>query len=167
MANSNGKLYITISDERGVGGAAISGNVDNGLINNNPELKDGNLATRYAEHELFHLVKQAAQQAVNFQLSNIGNFTGNYIRQEEVNQLRQGASDIMNIGTSTFAGFATAGPIGAVAGFVAGATSVISGAIYSDLSAKVSYAKTNFSISQLRERAGLNATYDGSRGTEN
>lgn len=166
MANNNGKLYITISDERGVGyGVGNLGGTNGG--NQPAESKDGSIITRYAEHELFHLAKRTVQQAVNYQLSNIGNFTGNYIRQEEVNQLRQGVSDLMNVAVSTFAGFATAGPIGAVAGFVAGATSIVSSAIYSDLSAKVSYAKTNFSISQLRERAGLNATYDGSRGTEN
>jgi len=167
MANNNGKLYITISDERGVGSSA---GIDGGTLGAGKqqiESRDTNLITRYAEHELFHIVKQVAQQAVNYQLSNIGNFTGNYIRQEEVNQLKQCASDIMNVGMSTFAGFSTAGPIGAVVGFVAGVTSVVSSAVYSDLSAKVSYAKTNFSISQLRERAGLNATYDGSRGTEN
>ena len=72
----------------------------------------------------------------------------------------------MNIGMTTLVG-AKYGPAGAVIGFVVGATSVISGGIFDDVSNRMENAKNNFNIEMLRERAGLNTIYDGSRGTEN
>lgn len=160
MADKN-KLYITISDERGGGGTIPTPKPDA-----SKEKKERDTLGRYIEHEMFHLVKSQATQSVNFALSNIGNFTGDYITQRKVNEAKQSASGIMTIGVSTIAG-AKYGPWGAAIGFVVGAVSVISGGVFNVISNSVENAKENYNISQLRERAGLNSIYDGSRGTEN
>ena len=156
---ANGKLYITITDDREGG---------NGTPTPNPvgsEKKDDTLG-RYVEHEMFHLVKQQALQAVNYSLANIGNFTGNYTTQRKVNEAKQVISGVMRVGMSTIAG-AKYGWVGAVVGFVAGSASLVADTAYSVNSDYIENRKSNYEIQQLRERSGLNAAYDGSRGTEN
>lgn len=163
MASYNNKLYITISDKRGDGNSipTPSSSSDNKDKND----KD-NLLKRYAEHEMFHLVKGTAIKSVNYAISNIGNFTGDYIRQREVNVSKQMISNVMSIGMSTLAG-AKYGPVGAIVGFVAGVSSIAIGSVFEDISNRAEITKNNFDISQLRDRVGLNTIYDGSRGTEN
>lgn len=160
MADKN-KLYITISDERGGGGQIPTPKPDGAK----QDQKDNALG-RYAEHELFHLVKNSAVQAVNFSLANIGNFTGDYITQRKVNEAKQAVSGLVSIGMSTIAG-AQYGWVGAIVGFAVGTISTVSSGIYQDITNRVENQKLNWSISQIRERSGLNSVYDGSRGTEN
>ena len=165
MAENN-KLYITITDKRGDGGSGIPTPSPSDSSSAKKEQDDDSLLKRYVEHELFHLVKGTATKAVSFSINNIGNFTGNYIKQQEVNEIKQGISGVMTIGMSTLAG-AKFGPWGAVAGFVVGVSSIVANTIFDDISNRANNAKNNFEISMLRERAGLNTIYDGSRGTEN
>lgn len=173
MASNNEKLYITISDNRGQTSGASgkptpnSQSLDKAILNNLADEKfDNSLLGRYAEHQLFHTVKGATMKAVNFSISNIGNLTGDYIAQKNVYYVKEAISNIMNVGMTTLAG-AQFGPVGAVVGFVAGVSSIVVSGIFDDISNRVEIAKNNFNISMLRERAGLNTVYDGSRGTEN
>ena len=168
MAEQDNKLYITISDKRGEGGGKPVPQDDNNEVtseNTVREQEDG-LLRRYIEHKMFHLAKSTATRTVNFAISNIGNFTGDYITQKDVNYAKGVVSNLTTIGITTIAG-AKYGPVGAAIGFVAGTTSIISNAIFDDISNQVQISKSNYSIGQLRDRVGLNTIYDGSRGTEN
>ena len=156
-----GKLYITISDERGNGTPGVS----NGTKKDNDVQKE-NLLSRYIEHEAFHIVKQQTMKAVDFSLGNIGNFTGDYITQQKINDMRSNLSSLMAIGMTTLAG-AKYGVVGAVIGFSVGAISQVSSGIYETIEKTTANKKQNYEIAQIRDRAGLNSVLDGSRGTEN
>lgn len=168
MAGQDNKLYITISDRRGEGGGKpVPQDENNEATSENAvrEQQDG-LLRRYVEHEMFHLAKSTATRTVNFAISNIGNFTGDYITQKEINYAKGVVSNLTTIGMTTLAG-AKYGTVGAVVGFVVGAASVVTNAIFDDISNQVQISKTNYNVEQLRDRVGLNTIYDGSRGTEN
>lgn len=160
MADSN-KLYITISDGRGEG---------NGTPTPQPEgaqkKDDDNILGRYVEHQVFHLVKQQATQFVNFSINNIGNFTGDYIAQRQISVAKQAVEKLAGVAMTTIAG-AKYGWVGAIVGFAVGVTGTVASGIYDTIQSDKEMNKTNYSISQLRERAGLNSVQDGSRGTEN
>ena len=160
MANKN-KLYITISDERGGDGPTPTPQPGGA------KEKDSNALGRYVEHQMFHLVKRQATQAVNFAISNIGNFTGDYIAQRKVNVAKQAISGVMQVGEATLAGAGVGGWVGAIVGFVLGGLSLVADSVYGEMQNQTNNAITNLEIAQLRDRAGLNTVYDGSRGTEN
>lgn len=166
MAES--KLYITISDNRsgqkgGQDGYATPTSGNKGDKKDN----SGNAATRYAEQQLFNLAKQTAVQSVNFAISNIGNLTGDYIAQRNVGVAKQSISGVVSVGMSTVGGASVGGWVGAIVGFSVGVVSLIGSSVQSEIQNRLDTAKQNLEIAQLRDRAGLNATYDGSRGTEN
>ena len=170
MAGNNSKLYITISDDRGNGSQSTPTKQSSGGTGGNNSGKqiaeEDNAVFRYAEHEMFHMAKNLATQSVNFSMNNIGNFTGDYIAQRRVNEMRQAASGIVSIGMTTLAG-AKYGLTGAVVGFLVGTYSMLTGSVFEVIVNQSQNAKANYNISQLRQRVGLNSIYDGSRGTEN
>lgn len=159
---AGGKLYITISDERGGGSGTPTPKPDGAK---DKKINDDAIG-RYVEHEMFHLVKNQATQFVNFSLNNIGNFTGDYIAQRQVNATKQAISGLMNIGMATIAG-AKYGGYGAIVGFAVGVISQLSSSVYDVVLNNVEVQNINYEINQLRQLAGLNTTKDGSRGTEN
>ena len=154
------KLYITISDERGGGTPTPKPE------GSKSKDKESDTLGRYIEHEAFHLVKSQVTKEVNFSLSNIGNFTGDYITQRKVNEAKQLVDGLVSIGMTTLAG-AKYGVWGAVAGFVVGTIGQLSSGFYDNITNQAENAKVNYDMSQLRNRAGLNTVFDGSRGTEN
>ena len=158
------KIYISISDNRGKGGSGTSTPVREDVIE---KQEDENLILSYAGHKLFDLTKQQVEKAIDYSLSNIGNFTGDYIAQRKVNEMKSFISGVARIGASTWAGLSVGGGAGAVVGFVVGAVSTVSSAIYSDKTNRIENQKINYSIEQLRQRAGMNSLIDESRGTLN
>lgn len=162
------KLYITISDNRSGHAGAQDGDATPTSGNKGGKKSDnGNAASRYAEQQLFNLVKQTAVQSVNFAVSNIGNLTGDYIAQRNVSVVKQAVSGVMSVGMSTAGGAAMGGWVGAIVGFSVGVVSLVGSSVQSEIQNRLDTAKQNLEIAQLRDRAGLNTTYDGSRGTEN
>ena len=159
MAEKN-KLYITISDNRNGSSTTPNEKTDN-------EQNKESVIGKYAEHQLFHLAKQTAIKSANFAISNIGNLTGDYITQRKVSEVKQAVSGLMSIGISTVGGAAVGGFFGAVIGFTVGVTSLVVDTVQSEVQNRIDNTKTNLEIATLRDRAGLNTVYDGSRGTEN
>ena len=163
---SDGKIYIVITDKLPTESQAQVSSVS---ANNKSNASGGgnDILKHWAKSRLISEVDHLGMTAVNYQLSNIGNFTGDYIAQTNVNNALNAAHTLMGIGGSALAGFMVAGPIGAV---IAGSISVINSGVNSALSIhsnKIQNQKTNYEIEQLRRRSGLNTTLDGSRGTEN
>lgn len=165
--NENNQLYITITDKRGEGGGGtIPTPTPTSTSSVKDDEKNDSLLRRYAEHEMFHLVKGTTVKAVNYSISNIGNFTGDYIEQKQINEIKGVVSKLTTIGVSTLAG-AKYGIVGAAVGFAVGVGSVFVDYIFDDMSNRNSIARNNLNIRMLRDRVGLNTIYDGSRGTEN
>lgn len=114
---------------------------------------------RMATTSLFvHAGISNVRQSVQFGLANVGNFTGNYVLQENINQ----ALETLN-GVSTIA-------MGAVSGGWAGAViataSVALRSVTKEISRRIQYENQDINASMMRQRSG-NALNDGSRGTEN
>ena len=158
----DGKIYITISDKRFGKNKAEADEQNN--IDKEKEKKEPTLKS-FAQHKFFNLIESQAKQAVSYTIGNIGNFTGDYIAQQGAATAMSFISDLTDIGMSIAAGskFGVPGMI------VAGAVTVISkvgNTAYSVYSGWVETSKRNRAIDQLRTRAGLNGTNNGSRGTD-
>jgi len=156
---SDGKIYITISDTRTgevLGGTNIQVPKAPKSENNENVLKD------FAKHQFFNLIESEAKQMVNYSLSNIGNFTGDYNAQREVNFGLSALGFVRSLGMGAIAG-AQYGPVGAAIGV---GVMAISQTINFGLqlhSQNLEIRKQNYSINQLRQLSGLDGLTNGSR----
>lgn len=166
MDENDGKIYITISDKRfgrnepDTPTLTTPGQADK-------EKDKGNPLADYAKHQFFSLIKSQATQAVNYTISNIGNFTGNYVSQMHTQDSVNLLNTLINYGTSAYAGFKMTGsPIGALV--AVGIQAIGSGITKVEelYAGYVQNARQNYAIAQLRTRAGLNSNNNGSRGTD-
>lgn len=163
MATNDGKIYITISDRR-FGSNKVEADEQQ---KQDKEKEKSNPLADFAKHQFFSLIKQQSMQAVNYTISNIGNFTGDYITQEQMQNSMQIISSMMNLATSAYAGFKMTGSV-AGAAIAVGAQVIGTGInrVEQLYAGYVANARQNRAIAQLRARAGLNSTNNGSRGTE-
>ena len=165
MADYQGKkIYIVITDQRpdsnGTGGASTGSNADN-------DKSERNQLKKYAEHQFYNFIKSESQTAVNYTINNIGNFTGNYQTQREMQNVVGHSSRLVSLGESIIFGASIGGLAGAA---IAGGVTLVSSLINFGLesySIGIAEKKANYAIEQLRARSGLNTLNDGSRGTEN
>lgn len=105
-----------------------------------------------------HQMIATAKQTFNYAISNIGNFTGDYIKQDQVQNIVDSIGDLSTVGL----GFASGGVVGGIVVSIGIATKktfeVISDMRKNELSER--------QRAYMLERSG-NATKNGSRGTEN
>lgn len=153
---NDGNIYITISDTRG--GGSTSG------VPSTPDTQDKkDKSNDYVTHLFYNFLKSKAKEALNNGISNIGNFTGHYQTQREVQAAVSALSKLSGLAIGAIAGFKVGGPIGAAAGFAVSVASTI----ISDVSAGISYTQQiknqNQEIEQLRTRSGLNPLNNGGR----
>lgn len=161
---SDGKIYIYVTGEppASSGGATV----DNGGATQS-KTNDKNLLTHWAKDKIISTTKNIATTSINYSLSNIGNFTGDYITQAHVNDCLKALGTLESIGGSALAGAMIGGPIGAVLGASIGLINATVSNALAVNTQRIMNNKMNYEIAQLRSRAGLNTTLDGSRGTEN
>jgi hypothetical protein len=159
-----GKIYITISDTRGGSGSGRTPDVPNSQSNQDEEEQKTGMLNQYIRHRFFNLVQSQVKQAVNYTVGNIGNFTGNYQSQRDIEQGISAINWLVNIGTSFYTGTKTTGsPIG---GAVAAVLTVGSGLIsagYREYTEWFQNRKDNRNIEMMRNRLGLQGLTDGSR----
>lgn len=154
---ADGKIYITISDSRRGSGSGVSNDADNTEEKENP-------LSKYARHRFFNFAEGQAKQFVNYTVGNIGNFTGNYIEQSEVQGMIRNISFLVNLGTAIYSGVKMTKSW--VGGVIAGAISIGSQAInfgYQEYTETVMNRRTNRNIEMMRNRLGLQGLIDGSR----
>lgn len=139
------RIEKTQTDQSGVGKSSATGTKDSS-------------ATKTAALSLFaHKMVATAKQTVNYAVNNIGNFTGDFVLQDRIQEVVDGVSELATIGVA----FAT-NP-------VAGAVAVAGLGIKTTLKAVTDYRNDVIAErdrSYLLARSG-NATKNGSRGTEN
>ena len=162
MAN-DGKIYITISDKR-FGKNKAEADEQNNL---EKEQKEENPIAKFAQHKFFNMIESQAKQAVNYTISNIGNFTGDYVKQTQISESMRILNFGVSLATSAYAGLKMTGsPWGAA---IAVGVQVINTGINIGEQYYAGYVENvrqNKSIERLRTRAGLNGANNGSRGTE-
>ena len=160
MAN-DGKIYITISDKR-FGRNKAEADAQN---DQDKEKEKSSPVKDYITHKFRNLIESQAKQAVSYTISNIGNFTGDYIKQAQVSNAVQLINFGIEFGTALAAGAKYGGPGVAVAAavFLIGKGISTGEQVYADY---VENRKQNLAIDQLRTRAGLNSANNGSRGTD-
>lgn len=162
----DGKIYITISDKR-------SGRPGEPKPDTPKKEKVSKLAVdreAYKDsidnllcHDAAHFLKQQASTIVNYSISNIGNFTGSYQTQREI-------QEAISVGT-TMAGFASTIATGYIMGDGAGAVAagilaIGSFSINKALEIRTSNfqnRKQNRDIDLLRKISGLDSLTNGSR----
>ncbi len=158
MADNDGKIYITISDRR------FGTNKAEADEQNKNDKKEETLQD-FVKHRFFNMIESQAKQAVNYTVNNIGNFTGDYIKQTQVSNAVQIVNLGIEFGTAALAGskFGAPGAIAAVAIVAVGKTITTAEQLYGDY---IENRKQNRDIAQLRTRAGLNSANNNSRGTD-
>lgn len=162
MAN-DGKIYITISDKR-FGSNKAEADEQNKI---DKEKDSKSVVADYAKHKFFNLIESQAKQAVNYTINNIGNFTGDYVKQTQVSEAMQILNTVVDLGTAAFAGFkATGSPYGAL--IAVGVSLIGKGISFGEdvYAGYVENKRINRDIAQLRTRAGLNSLNNNSRGTD-
>ena len=156
---ADGKIYITISDTRGGSGTGVNNEADTV----NESSKKENAVAQYARHRFFNFVESQAKQYVNYTVSNIGNFTGDYTAQRNIEEAMTVGGMLLNLGTSVIAGAKMGGPYGAI---IAATITVGSKLIefgYREKSEQFQNRKTNRNIDMMRNRLGLQGLTDSSR----
>ena len=155
--NADGKIYIYITDK------LPGGDGKPGPDAVSKEDKKESTLAKYAQHRFFNFLESEAKQIVNYEISNIGNFTGNYVAQRKVQTAVSAGTRLLNIGNAAVAGFVAAGPVGAIIGAsLAIATSVIT-YFEEERVAQLEFKRQNYNLSILKERSGLYALDNESR----
>jgi len=164
----DGKIYIIITDKLPAGtsspGAPGMATTPSGAAATGTK---NNIIMDYAAHEFFNLIKKEVGVVINYNLNNIGNFTGDYITQRHINETRTILSDITSLGIAAVAGAKFGGVPGAIIATVVQATGLVTSAVVNYNLNQVQNTKVNYEIDQLKDRSGLNTLRDGSRGTLN
>ena len=162
MAKTDGKIYITISDRRiGEGG----GETPDTPQTQKDDEKKKDLLGDFLKHKFYNLVQEQAKQMGRYTLANIGNFTGDYQYQREMNVAMDVLGEAVNLVSAFTTGtMATGGNVigGAVAVAITVASQTINFALQESAN-RVSNRTQNYNIQQLRDISGLNALTNGSR----
>lgn len=155
---ADGKIYITISDERnGNGGIGSNGSNDTPTTKTTP-------FNQYIQQQFNDLIKTQSQQVVNAALGNVGFLTGNYIAQRKINETISIANSLRTIGLMAYGGFKVSGTVaGAAVGGAFALVSLATSVIISDTKAHIEVNRTNQQIDRLRDISGLNNLTNGSR----
>ena len=154
MAN-DGKIYITISDERGKGsGGTTTTTTTTTTTEEESKDKDG-LGFDLANHQFKNFVISEAKQMVNYSIGNIGNVTGEYQTHRQVNEGINAIGKVANIANAFIVG-------GVVGGLIAVAGTGINYALQRN-SEIIANRQLNNKIDKVRELAGLDTLNNGSR----
>lgn len=163
---ADGKLYIIVTDKMPNQPDSPMPNSD---IDGNKKDDKENPLIKYAQHRFFNFIENEAKQIVSYTVNNIGNFTGDYQAQRNINAAINHVNKLMNIGNAAVSGFVMSGgnPVGALIGTTLAIAAEGVNMGMEALSLWVQENKNNRTIARLQERSGLSGLTNGSRGTEN
>lgn len=149
--SADGKIYITITDAR-TGEVIKDTDKPTPTPTKPSEEKD---KTSIAKHQLWHFIENEAKQMAQYTISNIGNFTGDYNAQRQINFGLSVLNSAKNIGLAALYG----GPVGA--GIAVASMTINFGLqLHSE---NLEVKKQNHNIDQLRQLSGLDGLTNGSR----
>lgn len=155
---SDGKLYIIVTDQLPGGTVPL-------VPDQKKDKKDKDDLSSYVQHKFYDLIVSEAKQIAGFTINNIGNFTGNYLAQEQINNALQLLSLGTKLGMAAVAGSAF-GPAGSLVAVGVVAVGEYTSQTFQLILGYNENTRQNRMIDQLRARAGLNGTNNDSRGTD-
>lgn len=154
-----GKIYITISDRR----IGENGQIEGDNTQENDAENNKNVLGEFVKHKFFNLIQSQAKQIAMYSVNNIGNFTGDYQIQREVNVAVKLLNMGVSLGTSFASGLSVGGPVGGVVAVAVSMVAMGTSIALEEVSGKITNRNQNYHIEQLREISGLNALTNGSR----
>ena len=154
---ADGKIYITITDEPVSNGKSAT---DTNTKETKEEKND--LFGDFAKHQMFNFVESQAKQFMSYTIGNIGNFTGNYQTQRQMQETLRIGNMVKNIGMSMIAGSKFGLPGALIAGGIAIASQAINLA-YEDHALTIQTKQQNREIEMMRKISGLDGLTNGSR----
>lgn len=152
---ADGKIYITITDEP-------VGNNGTDTKETKEEKEKGSLFGDFAKHQFFNFIESQAKQFMNYSIGNIGNFTGNYQTQRQIQESLRIGNMVKGIGMAMIAGAKFGLPGALIAGGIAIASQAINLA-YEDHALTVQTKQQNREIDMMRKISGLDGLTNGSR----
>ena len=161
--NTDGKIYIVITDKM----PGSPGSPEGEGKGEGPKKSESGMVAHWARQRLLGEAKSQANSWLSYGVNNIGNFTGNYTAQMEVQAGMNVVSRLSGIGMSTLAGLKVGGIPGAVIAFGISTINLITQDVQKHNLRLFEQKRTNYAISQLRERSAMNPYVDWGRGTEN
>lgn len=120
-------------------------------------LKKVAVATAFA-----HTMVNTGKQIINYSLSNVGQFTGNNLMQDQINTALEVIGDVAGIATGLVTSIVTENPVPVIASILSVGTKYGTRA-YSEYQ---EFKHAEYQHDFLLQRSG-NSTTNGSRGTEN
>lgn len=151
---SDGKLRIIITDDTKSGNSAEE-KVKEAQTPTAKQNKGDTAINNVGAYILYRTIENTAKSVANYAIANIGNFTGDYTAQRNINNALNMGGRVLAIGTM----LATGNVAGAIISGVGMATSDILGMISETQANK----KQNYEIEQLRKLSGLDQRTNGSR----
>ena len=166
---ADGKIYITISDNRGANNEVETANAEaRGGSSNQGKTALGLMAF----NKFVDFAQGQANQYANFTIGNIGNFTGSYSAQKDMEATMRAINFVSNLGISTIGTFVqftamTGNPVvGGVAAAINATLQIGTSLInfgYQEKVEQFNMRRTNRNIALMRERLGLEGLTNGSR----
>lgn len=167
MANDS-NIYITITDApypqvEGSGTQTAAAGEAEAAVSAGSD-KKATSSTNFAKHQVFSFIEAQAKQIINYSIQNIGNFTGNYQTQRQINEVVNIGGRLKNVGMAAIAGATMGGgPVGAVVAAAISIASMAVGDILQYNSLTIQTQQQNREISILKHISGLDALNNGSR----
>ena len=127
-----------------------------------PKKDSGLLARSVYVNQLVNAGISALKSTINFAKSNYGNFTGDYIGQQKIDNAFGAANLMVSFGGSVVSGAMAGGIPGAAVGAAVGALNIGVSAWQSNVDYRHSIAKSNYSSAFNSQRIGL-VLQDGNR----
>ena len=161
--NTDGKIYIVITDRM----PGSPGSPEGEGKGEGAKKSESGMVAHWARQRLLGEAKSLASGWLSYGVNNIGNFTGDYTTQMEMQAGMNAISRLSGIGLSALAGLKVAGPWGALIAMGISTINSVTQDIQKHNLRLLEQKKTNYAISQLRERSAMNPYVDWGRGTEN
>lgn len=167
---ADGKIYITISDTRGgsTGGEQLNSSSNPAIQQQTTKKSGSSDLQKILALKAFDAAVGIAEQSVNYTISNIGNFTGNYQAQRDTQVAMSMLSEIIGVGETAASAYMMGG--GGVSGAVVAAVAVtiqtgmkIYNKVLEINTEKFENRRINRNIEYMRNRLGLEGLTNGSR----
>ena len=160
---ADGKIYITITDE-----PLTKPDQPEPAEPAKPEkiVSDENknsLFNDFVKHQMFNFIESQAKTFMNYTLGNIGNFTGNYQTQRQIQETMSLGSRIGSIGLATMQGAKAGGWVGAIVGAAVSITAQGVELGLQNNSLTIQTKQQNREIAMMRKISGLDGLTNGSR----